>query len=107
MGSACRVKLYCRFPVASIKTTCGVLDAITQNFGGFGAGSKGANESRLLKAIQNTRQGLDTSPAQKTEILAAVEELVELGSGSATTSSSNINATWKLLWTTEKVGGLL
>ena len=66
-------------------------------------GSKGACESRLLQAIQDTRQGQDTTPAQKVEILAAVEDLAELGSDEATASSPSINATWKLLWTTEKV----
>lgn len=66
-------------------------------------GSKNASENRLLQAIQGTKQGLETSAAQKADILAAVEELVEAGAGIATASSSNINATWKLLWTTEKV----
>ena len=66
-------------------------------------GTKSASETNLLQAIQGTRQGLETSPAQKADILAAVEDLVEKGAGSATAASSNINATWKLLWTTEKV----
>ena len=66
-------------------------------------GSKSASESKLLQAIQGTKQGLETSAAQKADILAAVEELVEAGAGTATASSSKINATWKLLWTTEKV----
>ena len=66
-------------------------------------GSKSASESKLLQAIQGTKQGLETSAAQKADILAAVEELVEAGAGTGTASSQNINATWKLLWTTEKV----
>ena len=82
---------------------CGVLEIIRQNIGGLDGSRKIQKESRLLRAIQGTRQGLDTSAEQKAEILAAVEDLVEAGAGSATASSSNINATWKLLWTTEKV----
>jgi len=85
------------------KVSCGVLNTIRQSFRGFGVGTKSASETKLLQAIQGTRQGLETSPAQKADILAAVEDLVENGAGSATAASSNINATWKLLWTTEKV----
>ena len=85
------------------KVSCGVLETIRQNLGGFGTGSKSARESRLLQAIQETRQGQSTTPAQKADILAAVEELVELGLNEATATSPAINATWKLLWTTEKV----
>ena len=94
----------CRRPLrASSRISCGVLDTLRQTIGGLGAGSKNASESRLLQAIQGTRQGLETSAAQKADILAAVEELVDAGAGIATASSSTINATWKLLWTTEKV----
>lgn len=82
---------------------CGVLEIIRQNLGSLDGSRKIQKESRLLRAIQGTRQGLDTFAKQKAEILAAVEDLVEAGAGSATASSSNINATWKLLWTTEKV----
>ena len=85
------------------RVSCGVLDTIRQSFGGLGTGSKSARESRLLQAIQETRQGQSTTPAQKADILAAVEELVELGLNEATATSPAINATWKLLWTTEKV----
>ncbi len=52
-------------------------------------GSKSASESKLLQAIQGTKQGLETSAAQKADILAAVEELVEAGAGTATASSSD------------------
>ena len=82
---------------------CGVLEIIRQNIGSLDGSRKIQKERRLLRAIQGTRQGLDTSAEQKAEILAAVEDLVEAGADSATASSSNINATWKLLWTTEKV----
>ena len=85
------------------KVSCGVLETIRQNLGGLGTGSKSARESRLLQAIQETRQGQSTTPAQKADILAAVEELVEFGLNEATAKSPAINATWKLLWTTEKV----
>lgn len=85
------------------KVSCGVLETIRQNLGGLSTGSRSARESRLLQAIQETRQGQSTTPAQKADILAAVEELVELGLNEATASSPAINATWKLLWTTEKV----
>ena len=94
----------CRQPLRpSHKISCGVLDSIRQSFGGLGVGSKSTSESRLLQAIQGTKQGLETSAAQKAGILAAVEELVKAGADTPTASSSNINATWKLLWTTEKV----
>ena len=93
-----------RRPLTSAhRISCGVLDTIRQNLEGLGGGSKSASETRLLQAIQGTRQGLETSAAQKADILAAVEDLVEAGAGVATASSSSINATWKLLWTTEKV----
>ena len=103
LGPLCQ-PLTCRRPVPrghSIR--CGVLEIIRQNIGSLDGSRKVSKESRLLRAIQGTRQGLDTSAEQKAEILAAVEDLVEAGAGPATASSSNINATWKLLWTTEKV----
>lgn len=61
-----------------------------------------AAESRLLKAISGTDRGLTTTGEQKAEILEAVEELAELGRGSISTGGK-ISATWRLLWTTEKV----
>ena len=56
----------------------------------------------LLAAIQSTERGLSTTPAQRSAILSATEALTELGRGTTTTSDA-LSATWKLLWTTEKV----
>ena len=61
-----------------------------------------AAESRLLAAIEGTDRGLNTTKEQKAEILDAVEALAGLGRGSVSTGS-NISATWRLIWTTEKV----
>lgn len=61
---------------------------------------------RLLAAIEGSERGLatQTQPAAAADIMAAVDELAELGEGSATTEDETLSATWKLLWTTEKVG---
>ena len=54
--------------------------------------------------MQGTRRGLDTQSAQKTKILDAVESLQDIGKDSVTTGQ-DIDGTWKMLWTTEKVIG--
>ena len=59
-----------------------------------------ANE--LLIACEVTDRGLDTSPEQRAVINDLVDRLAELGASTVTTDES-ISATWKLLWTTEKV----
>lgn len=58
--------------------------------------------SRLLAAIEGCERGLTGNEEQRAEIMAAVEELRELGSGSTTTGADELSATWRLLWTTEK-----
>lgn len=55
--------------------------------------------------MQGTARGMSTEPAQKSRILEAVATLEEIGRGTVTTSGQDIDGTWKLLWTTEKVGG--
>lgn len=58
--------------------------------------------SRLLAAIEGCERGLTGSEEQRAEIMTAVDELRALGSGSTTTGASELSATWRLLWTTEK-----
>lgn len=58
--------------------------------------------SRLLIAVEGSERGLSGDEQQRAEIMAAVEELKELGSGSTTTGAAELSATWRLLWTTEK-----
>jgi hypothetical protein len=57
---------------------------------------------RLLSSIEGADRGLGNSAEQREAVLAAAAELAELGRG-ATTTGSDLSATWKLLWTTEKV----
>jgi hypothetical protein len=56
---------------------------------------------RLLAAVEGTERGLKTSPQQLQEIKACFLELEEAGQPPAT--DALLNATWRLLWTTEKV----
>ena len=56
----------------------------------------------LLTAIRGTERGVSTTGAQRQAILTATAALTELGRGSTTTCDT-LSATWKLLWTTEKV----
>ncbi|KAL4429336.1 hypothetical protein ABPG77_005110 [Micractinium sp. CCAP 211/92] len=58
--------------------------------------------SRLLIAVEGSERGLSGDEQQRAEIMAAIEELKELGSGSTTTGAAELSATWRLLWTTEK-----
>jgi len=55
-------------------------------------------------ALKGTSRGISTSPAQKAKILEAVASLEGAGKGTVTTSGQDVDGTWKLLWTTEKVG---
>lgn len=56
--------------------------------------------------MQGSGRGVDNAAQQKERILEAVESLADKGKGQETTSSS-IDASWKLLWTTEKVKYIL
>ena len=56
----------------------------------------------LLAAIDGTERGCKTSSSQRAKIDAAInvlEEAAEVGND----LSTDLTATWKLLWTTEKV----
>lgn len=55
---------------------------------------------RLLTAVEGSRRGVNAERRQA--VLAAAAELAQFGVGSATTDSSQLSATWRLLWTTEK-----
>jgi hypothetical protein len=59
----------------------------------------------LLKLLDDTERGLKSNAAQTKEILEVVDRL-KSGSEGTTTTGSNLSATWKLLWTTEKVRAL-
>lgn len=52
--------------------------------------------------VQGSERGILNGRHQKERILDAVASLVEHGKGQETTSR-DIDASWKLLWTTEKV----
>lgn len=60
---------------------------------------------RLLGAIEGAQRGLNKGDTPA--VLEAVAELKALGEGSNTTDPRRLEATWKLLWTTEQVHGLL
>ena len=70
----------------------------------FGLGQKPAAKTqakvRLLKVIEETERGLRTSREQLREILDDVQVLAE---PNACTNDSKSSATWRLLFTTEKV----
>ena len=61
----------------------------------------------LLAAVESTQRGLSTSNTSRAQIDAAVDVLERCGKGGVTTDSSKIDATWRLLWTTEKVDSAL
>ena len=58
--------------------------------------------STLLDLCSRPSRGGDTSASDRDEILQLVTELKQAQAGKVTTDSS-LSATWKLLWTTEKV----
>lgn len=60
-------------------------------------------ETKLLEAVKGTKRGLSTSKEQASSISSVVESLQELWLDKPTTTSE-LSATWRLLWTTEKVG---
>ena len=53
--------------------------------------------------MQGSQRGVISDKSGKDKILTAVEALAAKGADQETTTSQ-IDATWKLLWTTEKVG---
>ena len=53
----------------------------------------------ILAAVESTERGCSTSQSQKTRIDAAIGVLA----GSGVNNNQGLSATWKLLWTTEKV----
>lgn len=57
---------------------------------------------QLLEAIEGTERGLSTSAEKQEQIDAAIAILEEAGKGSVT-SGESLTATWRLVWTTEKV----
>jgi hypothetical protein len=59
--------------------------------------------SFAVLSSKGTNRGVSTSPSQKAKILEAVASLEGAGKGTVTTSSQDVDGTWKLLWTTEKV----
>ena len=56
----------------------------------------------LQDALAATERGLQTAAPQRAEILALVDALEKDGRDQDNTGSS-VSATWRLLWTTEKV----
>jgi len=84
-----------------MRVSCGFISTFVSQMLDKRGGQKLAAESRLLSAIEGTQSGLNTSATQREDILNAVSELEELGRGLVTTSHE-LSATWKLLWTTEK-----
>eukprot|EP00877_Chromochloris_zofingiensis_P002630 jgi/Chrzof1/12368/Cz06g31320.t1 len=57
--------------------------------------------TELRRLIDGTQRGLSTTDAIRSQLLATVDNLKQATAGSITTAS-NLSATWKLLWTTEK-----
>ncbi|CAM8923875.1 unnamed protein product [Rhodiola kirilowii] len=60
-------------------------------------------KQRLLALISDEERGVKTlkNATKRSEIIAAIDEITELGKGTVTTGDS-LSATWRLLWTTEK-----
>ena len=63
--------------------------------------------SDLLRAIEGTDRGVNTSAEQRQSIFRAIDALEALPAGADGaadhTGNASVSATWKLLWTTEKV----
>ncbi len=64
--------------------------------------AKLSQATKLLDLVSETKLGSATSPSLREEILETVEELCALQVGQPTTGS-DLSATWKMAWTTEKV----
>lgn len=88
-----------------LRTSCGLLDSFVSRTFKSPINQSIAAETKLIEAIKDSQRGLNTSASQKQDILSAVEELESIGRGTVTTNEV-ISATWKLLWTTEKVTSL-
>ncbi|KAL5728325.1 putative plastid-lipid-associated protein 11 [Ranunculus cassubicifolius] len=60
-------------------------------------------KSDLLDLISNEERGIKTqgNPSKQSKIIKAIEAMEVLGKNSVTTDS-NLSATWRMLWTTEK-----
>jgi PAP_fibrillin len=74
----------------------GLFDRVKQS-----SKASNAKVDQLISLAEETQLGTKTDPTTKKELLRLVDELQEAQSGAVTTDS-RINATWKLLWTTEK-----
>lgn len=61
-----------------------------------------ATIGELLKIVEDTNRGLQTTESQRRAIDQCVEELQRENEDSVTTGQE-MSATWKMLWTTEKV----
>lgn len=59
------------------------------------------DSNRICDDAQDTERGVSTSTQQKQRILQAVDTLAGV-CGEQTTVQGAINASWKLIWTTEK-----
>lgn len=61
-------------------------------------------KQNLLGLIADQERGLKTQrdPTRRASIVAAIEDLAELGRDTVTTAGDSLSATWRLLWTTEK-----
>ncbi len=86
---------------ARMSASCGPLDTLIKKFTNRDQGRRKVAELRLLTAIESTQRGLTASPSSKQEILDAVSELEDIGRDTVTTGS-DLSATWRLLYTTEK-----
>ena len=83
-----------------------VLDRLKRVISRSGLDTRGAVND-LLAAVESTQRGLSTSKTSRAQIDATVDLLEKCGKGEVTTDSSKIDATWRLLWTTEKVDNAL
>ena len=90
--------------VMQMRVSCGPLDTLIGRLTSKSQGRRNAAESRLLKAIESSERGLTVSPSSRQTILDAVNELEDIGRGTVTTGSE-LSATWRLLYTTEKASG--
>lgn len=77
------------------------LDSLKSIFSGASK-EKARLENKLLDAVKGTKRGLVNTKEQVEAITSAVEALQELCVDDTTTSAS-LSATWRLVWTSEKV----
>jgi hypothetical protein len=56
---------------------------------------------QLLSAVEGTQCGLQTPDSKQKQIMELVESL-KAANPTAVTTGSDLSATWRLLWTTEK-----